>query len=108
MVSDASGGNWYRIWAVHTITMPQDDGSERVAVTPHVVIVTDDKTHPYEIECESDEQADALATDIANGLRKHERPLWSICGVTSEALPPDVLEYEMKRLQWYWKATDVR
>lgn len=106
MVTDKSGGNWYRLWAIHR-TLVQDENGERLVGEPSVVIVSDDKTHPYTLTCESDEQADEEAERIADALRKNEQPLWTICGKQPEELPNDVLGYEMKRLKWYWKAPDA-
>lgn len=106
MVTDMSGGNWYRLWAIHQ-TNVQDENGERLVGEPVVVIVSDDKTHPYEIPCASDEEADKETERIAKALKKCEQPLWTICNKQPEDLPEDVRAYEMKRLNWYWKAPDV-
>jgi len=99
MVSDISGGNWYRLWAIHSVNV---DGGQ--VGQPEVVIVSDDKTHPFKLACASNDEADALAVSIASKLSRNEQPLWTICNLGPGDLPKDVLDYEMKRLQWYWKA----
>lgn len=105
MVSDVSGGNWYRIWAMHQIV---DEASGKVKFGAEVVIVSDDKEHPFKLEYRSDEEADEAAGYIASQLRRNERPLFAILGIPAENLPPDVRRYDAKRMQWYWKAPDIR
>jgi hypothetical protein len=97
MITDLTAGNWYRIWTLDAAFTGTGEKIEDATV----IIVSDDKTHPYKITCDSLEAAEKKAQDITSLLKQKLLPLWAIVSVNKEELPPDVLDFELKRVVWF-------